>query len=281
MYINECDKWENLTISNDFIFAKLMRDKAVCKEVLENLLNIKIKDIEYIDEQKSINIRYDAKSIRLDVYLEADGKVYNIEMQVADNKNLAKRTRYYQGLIDLDIIEKGETYKNLKDSFIIFICAFDPFDKNLPVYTFENICIENNLIKLEDKAKKIFFNAKAFENVEDKNLKSFLKYINGQKDNNSFINMLNEKIKTIKESKEWRQEYMTMLMREQEIAHENFEKGIEQGIEKGIEKGIKQGIINQIETLKEFNIEKDMIIEKTAVKFNKSKEVIEKIYNSL
>ena len=70
---------------------------------------------------------------------------------------------------------------------------------------------------------------------------------------------------------------MTMLMREQEIAHENFEKGIEQGIEKGI----KQGIINQIETLKEFNIEKDMIIEKTAVKFNKSKEVIEKIYNSL
>ena len=70
---------------------------------------------------------------------------------------------------------------------------------------------------------------------------------------------------------------MTMLMREQEIANENFEKGIEQGIEKGIE----QGIINQIETLKEFNIEKDMIIEKTAVKFNKSKEVIEKIYNSL
>lgn len=80
------EKWEDLTISNDFIFAKLMTDKEICKEIIENLLHIKIKDIKYIQEQKTINIKYDAKSIRLDVYVEADNKIYNIEMQVVNKK---------------------------------------------------------------------------------------------------------------------------------------------------------------------------------------------------
>lgn len=30
--------WESLTISNDFIFSKLMKDKEICKEVLEEML---------------------------------------------------------------------------------------------------------------------------------------------------------------------------------------------------------------------------------------------------
>ena len=105
------DKWQSLTISNDFIFAKVMKDKEICKELIETLLNIKIKEIKYITEQKSINIRYDAKSIRLDVYVEAENKIYNIEMQVINKKDLAKRSRYYQDLIDLDIIEKAEYIK--------------------------------------------------------------------------------------------------------------------------------------------------------------------------
>ncbi len=87
------EKWEDLTISNDFIFAKLMTDKEICKEIIENLLHIKIKDIKYIQEQKTINIKYDAKSIRLDVYVEADNKIYNIEMQVVNKKELANRSR--------------------------------------------------------------------------------------------------------------------------------------------------------------------------------------------
>lgn len=41
--------------------------------------------------------------------------------------NLPKRMRYYQGMIDLNILEKGENYKNLKKSFVIFICTFDLF----------------------------------------------------------------------------------------------------------------------------------------------------------
>ena len=62
--------WEELEIKDDFMFAKVMRDKKLCKKLLERLLQTKIRDIVYLEEQKSINIEKDAKSIRLDVYIE-------------------------------------------------------------------------------------------------------------------------------------------------------------------------------------------------------------------
>ena len=94
-------KFEDLTISDDFMFGIVMRDPKYCKPFLETILNIKISRIEYPEDQKTINLSLDAKSIRLDVYVEDDfDTVYNIEMQNGHHKNLPKRTRYYQGMID-------------------------------------------------------------------------------------------------------------------------------------------------------------------------------------
>ncbi|MFR4987284.1 MAG: hypothetical protein ACLUCH_07810 [Lachnospirales bacterium] len=72
------EKWEDLTISNDFLFSKLMRDKEICKEIIEILLNIKVGDITYLEEQKTIDIIYDKKSVRLDVYVEDENKIDEI-----------------------------------------------------------------------------------------------------------------------------------------------------------------------------------------------------------
>lgn len=38
---------------------------------------------------------------------------------------------YYQGMIDLNILEKGEDYRNLKKSYVIFICTFDQYGKGV------------------------------------------------------------------------------------------------------------------------------------------------------
>ncbi len=115
MKINQKDLWENLTLSNDFIFSKVMRDKEICRKTLEILLDKKIGEITYIDNQKTIDINYDSKSVRLDVYVEDEKRIYNIEMQVVNKKDLSKRSRYYQSMIDLNAIEKGEIYRDLKE----------------------------------------------------------------------------------------------------------------------------------------------------------------------
>ena len=91
--IPEHELWENLKISNDFIFAKVMRNPELCKGILERLLDVRIERITYPEEQKTIAIRKDSKSIRLDVYLkDGKGTVYNVEIQTTDSRNLPKRT---------------------------------------------------------------------------------------------------------------------------------------------------------------------------------------------
>lgn len=69
---------DKLTISNDFIFSKVMKDEYICKSFIEKILNIKVGKIEYIKEEKTIDLNFSSKGIRLDVYLEDDNKIFNI-----------------------------------------------------------------------------------------------------------------------------------------------------------------------------------------------------------
>lgn len=231
--------WEELQIRDDFLFAKVMRDKDICKHLLEKLLQTKITDIIYLEEEKVIDIKWDAKSIRLDVYVEDGNRVFNLEMQTTNQKNLAKRSRYYGSLIDLNTIEKGETYNKLKETYILFICTFDPFQKGKPQYTFENLCVEDKELRLDDKTQKIFFNTTAYDKAEDEDVRAFLKYVNGESDSNPFVQEIETKVDEVKSDKKWRQEYMTLLMREEEIREESLQEGKKEGKKEGIQGTIR------------------------------------------
>lgn len=103
---------EEISLSNDFLFGKVMQNPVLCKKLLERILpDLKIERIEYPELQKPI--RPDA-DVRLDVYV-GDNKevVYDIEMQTTDTGELPKRSLYYQGMMDLQFIDKGESYKKL------------------------------------------------------------------------------------------------------------------------------------------------------------------------
>jgi predicted transposase/invertase (TIGR01784 family) len=95
---------KELNLEDDFLFAKVMSDKEVCKELLEEILEIEIEKIEMIEEQKTIDLLLESKGIRLDVYVKDENNtIYNVEMQRGNHRNLPKRLRYYQGSIDLDL----------------------------------------------------------------------------------------------------------------------------------------------------------------------------------
>ena len=72
------EKWKNATIANNFIFYKVMHNNpAVCKELLEILLQIKINHI-VMQTEETIEVDYDKKGVRLDVYAEGASKAYNL-----------------------------------------------------------------------------------------------------------------------------------------------------------------------------------------------------------
>lgn len=88
--------WEELGLSNDFLFGKVMGNPEICKETLETVLGFAIGKIEYPERQKTVDEDRDARSVRLDIYVKDNEKtVYNVEMQATDTRELPKRSRYY------------------------------------------------------------------------------------------------------------------------------------------------------------------------------------------
>ncbi len=222
---NRQTNWEKLSISNDFLFGKVMQNPELCTELLQRILpDLEIDHIEYPELQKSIKPDIDAHSIRLDVYVKDEKEVvYDIEMQVSDTKELPKRSRYYQGMMDLQLIDKGQYYDDLNQSYIIFICPFDAFGKGRHIYTFENICKEDSRVLMGAGTVKIFLNAKGTLDDVSKELQAFLDYVAGKKTEDPYVEKLEEAVKEAKKNREWRHEYMTLLMRDRE----NVKKGEE------------------------------------------------------
>ena len=208
---------EELAITDDFMFGAVMGDPKYCKPLLEIALGVRIRRIEYPELQKAINERYGSKSVRLDAYVEDDaGTVYDVEIQTTDRRNLPERMRYYQSLIDLRILEKGEDYTALRRSFVIFICTYDPFGKGRYAYTFESRCREDLGVALGDKATKIVLNAKGRVGEASGDLKALLRYMDGGAPESPYTRALDAAVAEIRADKKWRREYMVLVERDRE-----------------------------------------------------------------
>ena len=219
---------QELNLSDDFLFSKVFSDAEVCRQVLEKILKVKIKKIKFVESQKSIDLVMESKAIRLDIYVQDEEEtIYNVEMQRGKHKNLAKRSRYYQGSVDLDFIQKGSDYLALCKSFVIFICTFDPFGKGRHIYSFENYCIEDQSLKLNDETTKIFLNTRGVMDDVDEEMKELLSYVENSTDTyvaqtkSELVHQLHDRVNRIKQDKRLEVEYMTLY----EIFKEEFEAG--------------------------------------------------------
>lgn len=215
-----------LGFTNDFMFAKVMRNQRLCKQLLEVILDVRIERIDYLEEQKTIDHSVDARSVRLDVYIKDDKHtVYNVEMQTTNPRNLPKRSRYYQGMIDLNLIQKGEDFNKLNKSYVIFICTEDIFGKGRHIYTFENLCVQDTTLHLNDETTKVFLNPVSDMDDVDEELKNFLLYVASGKPVDNFTRELEREVEDARKNKGWEEEYMTLRM----IEREKYNEGLSQG----------------------------------------------------
>lgn len=221
-------QYHELDFIDNFMFCKILQKKPdLCRRLLETILNKKIKKVVFVDTEDTIKLTADGKGIRLDVYVDDEnGTVYDMEMQTTSNLNLPKRSRYYQGMIDLNLIEKGEDYLELKESYVIFICTFDFFQQGIPVYTFTNRCKELPELELGDETVKIFINPYGASEELSEDMEAFLKYLTGDKSQeNDLVKEIEDEVNTARDQKEWRVEYMTLFLRDQE----NYRAGKAEG----------------------------------------------------
>ena len=241
--------WDAITIKNNFLFQETLRNKSLCKQLLERVLHIQVKTIRYMETEKTMKAQLSSKNTRLDVYVEdKDGNVADIEMQTTDTKSvinyderdektiireLPLRTRYYQNIIGTNMLRRGMHYRELRKAYVIFICTFDPFGAGLPVYHFTYRCKENGNLQMGDLTENIFLNVKAADKTDDEELAAFLRYVNGQRATTSFTRMLDKEATCIKNNDDWRLKAMTLDMEIQDmkkrIAKREREKGKQEG----------------------------------------------------
>ena len=275
-------RWEDLTITDDFMFCKVMSDPDICKELLEILLHIKIERLVFQEPQKSFKLTSESRGIRLDVYVKDSNRVFDIELQTTNERNLELRTRYYQGVMDISELEKGEFFSNMKESYIIFICMFDPFGAGMPIYTVKQTFAENDKLIFNDKTHKIFYNVKAFEKIaNDVETKAFLEYLCKHQSTTKFTQSLETAVYRNKNNQNWRKDYMTLAynlsLAAEKAAKKAAKKAREEGISIGRNEGISLGAQQKaIETAKKF-LAMGLSVEQVADGTGLSIEEIEKL----
>ena len=229
--------YEELRYKDDFMFGKIMEDKELCREVLECLLQRPVGELTEIQTQKEFKQTSDGKAIRLDVYNEdSKGRIYDVEMENLNKKTveaheLPRRSRYYQGLIDTDYMNKGNSYKKLPESSVMFICTFDPFRMGLSKYTFMERCNEEPGLTLDDGTVKIFYNCcYEGEDIPD-DLRKFYDYVENGNVESELTKKIDEAVVRGRKNEIWRSQYM----KERVILQDAREEGRKEGQDKVVE----------------------------------------------
>lgn len=207
---------KDLTLLDRFLFSEVMEDPVNLETVLEIILGREVL-LRYLpqaekEQKRSPLYRY----VRLDVWGEDDHGVFDVEVQKKDTRNLPKRSRFYQGMMDIKLLKPGEVdFNRMKNCCIITITPFDLFGKKRYQYTFRMRCDEDTQIALEDGAVRIFLNTHGV-NVKETNpelteLLHFIEHTNDQPKGgyqSGRIQDLKDRIEKIKHSEEIGVKYM-------------------------------------------------------------------------
>ena len=226
-------KWNKLTLRNNFMFRLVMEKQELCKKLIECILGIKIKSISYMEHEKSFEANLKSKGIRLDLFvIDEDGVAYDIEMQMDNSYKefLGRRTRYYVSTMDNNALKKGERYSQLRKSYVIFICTFDPFGRGLAKYTFNAICNEDHSLVLDDGVTRVFINTEGDRHRISKELASLIGYISTGEVTDDYTKDLDEEVRSLRNDDGRERDYMTYMQTIMEHEDMAYTQGISQGI---------------------------------------------------
>lgn len=221
---------QELNLADDFLFGKVMSDTELCRRVLEKILDVPIKKVEFPVTPK--NTAFDSGVIRVDACInDGQGTIYSVEIQCGGERELPKKSRYFQCSIDSGLLSSGESCTKLKKSYIIFICTFDPFSDGRHIYTFENRCLEDPSLVLGDETTEVFLSTRGEKDDVDAELKEFLSYIENSTDScaqqasSPLVREIHKRVAEVKRNKDMEIQYMAFLQRDMENPEQKREHG--------------------------------------------------------
>ena len=127
--VNVKTELDKMNLLDRFLFNETVEDPEAYRAMVEILMEGHVSMIQWTETEKEIRVSPQLRQIRLDV-ISADekGKLYQLEMQKANTRNIPKRSRYYQAQIDVSLLEPGcVDFNQLNDLTTILVAPFDIF----------------------------------------------------------------------------------------------------------------------------------------------------------
>lgn len=265
---------KELNLTDRFLFDQVMEDKQTHQDVLSIILGKEIPLLSDNQTEKELRVSPEIRSVRMDVVAMDEEKVlYNTEMQGKRKSDLAKRSRYYQALVDTSLLEPGiPDYNLLNSTYIILIATFDIFGYGKYCYTFEAMCKEVAECTLGDQAVRIFLNTKGTNDEEvSKELAELLHYLENTTDevaeqsDSERIRRIHNRVCKVKNSEEVGVKYM------QAWEEKYYER----------EEGREEGARDKLKELTAKKLAKGKTVEEIADALEESVEVIEELIKEL
>ena len=273
---------KELNLTNRFLFDEVMEDPSTHQDVLSIIFGREIPLLRQNVTEKEFRKSPSVRSIRMDVFsMDEEQAVYNTEMQAQKKLDLAKRSRYYQSMIDTSLLEPGiPDYSRLNTSYIIIIMPFDLFGYRKYRYTFEAVCREVLECRLQDGAYRIFLNTKGENDDEvSKELAEFLHYVENTTDavaersDNLRLKRIHDRVRKVRASEEAGVKYM-------QAWEEKYFDRLE-GREEGKKEGLQEGRLQQLKEQISKKLAKGKTVEEIADALEESVETIEKLIKEL
>ncbi len=210
-------RYEDLDITDNFMFAKVFSNEDVAKDFLQDILKISIDKISVVAEATTQEDPFH-KSVRFDVLVKEElpgtGRFFDIEMQMVDTGELPKRARYYQGMCDLDVLAKGVSYDELREQYILFICPDDIFGRDKPVYRFQNREESDPSILMGDLCYKNYYIFKKYREIKDNSIREYMQYFATQEHGSAKMKRIHDLVEQYRKDPITKKAYMTL---EQEL----------------------------------------------------------------
>ena len=240
------DSWdktfEELTFTDDYIFKLVMEQPEIFKAVLGLILpEVEVEKLTSLETEKPFTVDYFFHGVRFDVLAKGLEKFIDIEVQLLDTGELGERAMYYLSLLVAQSLKKGQSYKMLGESYVVFFCKADPFGQGLPVYNFSMTCEENPALHLTKNARIIFFNAAVWDKFNNAQLASLLRYMMTGEVTGDVAHKIDTAVRAVKQNRMikggWGMFYERMVAER----NEGFDKGMVQGFDKGMAQGFDRG----------------------------------------
>ena len=224
------EKIKHFTIMNDIFMRNVLKEISCTEYILQIIMNR--TDLKIIDQtlQKDYKNLQGRSAILDCVARDAENNHFNVEIQGENDGAFPKRARYHCGLLDMNLLNPGDLFDNLPETYVIFITKNDVLGYNRPISHIQRRINETEDI-FQDGQHILYVNSKKQDDTE---LGRLMHDLHCKEAGEMYSNILSTRVHQLKETEEGVNQMCQEL---EEIYNEGEQFGFLRGEQSGVQKG--------------------------------------------